>query len=325
MDAATILATKPRKLFAGDETAVKRAFRKLVAIWHPDRCTDPMAAEVIAHLTRAKEAVLNGGNTNSITLERQNGTKFRMDYIRHCTIDNITVFTGATSVAYLIPNSISDLARAAQNHRWKFANKKMEDEMQRFLPPYVRTENLKDGMLMVYRRTSSQILMRDLMSLHVGRIPPVHVSWMITRMNNIACYLEWAKMSHFAMLPEFLLVDLDSHGVCLVGPPLFLTEEGKRPLAVPQEVISMLPALRDKGTVAASKHDRLLIRETAMALLGSHGGVRLKNDPEVRDDVANWVISPPAPSAPADYEKWESALGPRKFIKFETTAEDLYS
>ncbi len=324
LTAAQILKTKPKRLFPGNAAAVKKAFRELASAWHPDHNKEKEAADVLAYLVKARDQALGLTLDQSIVLERRNGSKFRMDYIRATTTDGMTIYTGASSIAYFVPDSMSDLVRRSGQPKWKFANKDMEKEMTRFLPPYVRTEDLKNGQLMIYRRAPSQILMSDLMALHDGRIPPVHISWMVTRMNNIACYFEWAKQVLFGLLPEFLLVDLDSHGVALCGPPIFLTNFGDRPMAVPSRVLDAIPYLRDKGSVAVGSMDRILIRETACALLGDHGGVKLKADPEVRPDIAAWVISPPEKSAVSDYEKWESALGPRKFIKFGTNAQDYY-
>jgi hypothetical protein len=314
MDAEQILATPAYKLFQGDAKAVKSAFHKLAKIWHPDINHDARAAEVSEYIIAARDKALNKTKRPSVLLERRNGTKFQMEYIRATQTDGLTIYTGETSVAYLVPDSMSDLVSKNSKVNWKFATKDMEAEMSRFLPPYVRTEDLNGGSLM-----------SDLIQLHLGRISPLHVSWMLSRLNNIACYLEWSGLVDFAILPEYLLVDLESHGVALCGPRLFMTEAGKRPIALPARVLDYLPNIKNSKTVAETAMDRSLIRSLACNLLGDPAGTRLKNDPEVKKEVSNWVLSVPASSAVADYEKWMGALGQRKFIVFEPSAREIYS
>lgn len=323
--AAQILAAPASALFPGDDSAVTKAFRSLVTKWHPDRCKDPQANEVFEYLMKARDKALGRAPVPSVVLQRVNGTKFKMEYMRETVIEGMRIFTGATSIAYLVDSQNNDLLRKNGSHRWRFANKDMEKEMIRFLPLLVRKEELVNGTLIIYRRRPSQILMSDLMALNGERISPIQVSWMVTRMGNIACYLEWAGLVHYSMHPEFLLVDLDSHGVSLIGPPIYMTKVGERPVAVPSRTLSAIPSIRNSTVKAETAMDRQIIRETALALLGDRSGNRIKSDPAVRSDVAKWVSSPPAKTAVADYETWEHALGPRKFVPYGKSAREIYA
>lgn len=321
--AAEILATPLSKLFTGEDAAVTKAFRQMASKWHPDHCKDPSASEVLEYLLKARDHALGRTALPSRVMTRRDGTKFKMEYNREQTVEGMTIFTGQSSIAYLVSSAFDDLLRKNKTN-WKFANKDMEKEMVRFLPPFVRQDDLLDGTLLVYRRKASQILMSDLIALNGERISPIQVSWMVTRLGNISCYLEWAGLSHLAMLPEFLLVDLDNHGVSLVGPTLYMTPIGDRPRAVPARTLNAIPSIRVDATMASSVMDRQIIRETALVLLGDRSGNRIKSDPAVRKEVANWISSPPHKSATADYKAWEAALGPRKFVPYGKSASDIY-
>ena len=325
MTAEEILATSPWTLFPGDEKAIKTAFHGLLKKWHPDYNKDPRAASVTDYLIAAKAKVENKTKRPTAVMERRNGTKFQMEYIRLTQIDGLTIYTGQSSIAYFVPDSMCDLVARNANVKWTFATPKMETEMVRFLPSFVRTEDLKDGKLMIYRRKPNQILMSDLIQLHAGRIPPLHVSWMLSRLNNLACYLEWFQHVDFAILPEYLLVDLDSHGVSLCGPRLFMTETDKRPIALSARAMNYLPTIRNPNITSTPSMDRSMIRSLGCMLLGDPSGVRLPQDALVKKEVAAWLVSPPAKTAVADYEKWVATLGERKFLHFGQTTKELYA
>lgn len=326
MNADTILKQSDRDLFPDrDEKKIAAAFRQYAKDWHPDRNKDARAPDVFAHINAMHVLALNRSAPPAKTFVRENGSQFRMEYQRMTTGEGCEIFVGQSSVAYLIGEANADLADRAAAHKWTFANDQMKTEMERFLPNLVREERLQGGRLFVYRRTPDQILMRDLLDLTPDRVDPVHVSWMITRMNNIACYLEYAGLSHLSIAPEFLLVSLKHHGVSLTGPVLYATKFATRPTAAPRRTLMVVPDLTRQDFMAGSVLDRRLIRQTGLELLRDPSGNRIRTDPSVRPDIAQWLSTAPAKTAIDDYAAWEASLGERKFVEYPTTAQELYA
>ena len=318
-----ILAKTDRDLFPGNEIAIKAAFRKLAAQWHPDHNHAPEASDVMAHLTEMKGRALHRSDRPFELFVREDGTSFKMEYLRTMQGQGCRVFVGATNIAYFVPQSADDLGRKAAQHRWKYLNSEMEKEVARFISPMTRQEKLKNGRLLVFRRNPDQILMRDLIDLD-GPIEPVHATWMISRMVNLACYLEWAKLAHCAISPEFLLVSLDQHSVALTGPLLYGASFGTRPSAVPARTLKVANWLINKQENADIRVDLALIRETALDLLGERGGARLRSNPAMREEITNWLLTPSAKTAVADYQGWEIARGDRRFAHYGKTAQGIY-
>lgn len=323
MNAADILGMNHRELFSGDAKAIKKEFRRLSKLWHPDRCSDAQASAVFAHLTEMHKLAETGAQPLSQLFHRKGGKAFRMEYRRQTTGNACTIFVGSSSVAYLVAEANDRLSDRAAALKWDFASDAMKTEMERFLPHLRREERLEGGRLFVFSRTSDQILMSDLIEIE-GKIDPRHAMWMITRMMNIACYLQWAKLAHLAIAPEFLLVSPEHHSVSLTGPALYATSHGRHPEFAPAKTVSLIPALRQPDFVANSIGDRQLIRQIGRELLGDPSGNRLKNDSSVPPDVTAWLSSAPPESAYDDYEAWEACLGARKFIVYPRTAQQLY-
>jgi hypothetical protein len=326
VNADTILTKNERALFPDrDEKKISATFRAFAKAWHPDHNSDPKASSVFAHITEMHRRALKRGEAPHVVFTRESGSSFRMEYQRQTTGEGVEIYVGQSSIAYLVGEANSDLADRASAHKWKFASADMEKEMTRFLPGLVREERLQGGRLFVYRRTPDQILMRDLMDLTSDRIDPVHVSWMVTRMNNIACYLEYAEISHLSIAPEFLLVSLQHHGVSLTGPALYATKLDSRPKAAPRRTMTVVPDLTRPDFLCGSTIDRRLIRQTALELLGDPSGNRIRTDASVRPDIAQWLSMAPSKTAIEDYASWEASLGERKFVVYPKSAQELYA
>ncbi len=317
-----ILTKNFSQLFPGDKTAINAEFRRLSKIWHPDLCSDPKANDVFEHLTKMRDKALVGGMFE--IFERANGSSFKMVYLRKHVGQGITVYVGNTRIAYLVTDAT--LLGRAKKYRPKYASPKMKDEMERFMPVFAREEILTTGSLMIYERKPSQILMRDLIDAE-KTIKPVDATWMISRMCNLACYLEWAKHSHCAISPEFLLVDLDDHGVYFTGPNLYWTgfDSRPRPWPLPLRTVEAAPWLRNKNETADQRIDLQLVRETAYELLGDRGGARLLSRPDMRKELAQWLLSPAPKNAVLDYAAMEKTRGERKFARYGKTAQEIYA
>lgn len=320
-----ILAATDKMLFPNDGSDISKIYHNLAKIWHPDNNSDPQASTVFAHLSTMYSAAKVRTKPHSQLFTRANGSQFKMEYKRHTWADGCEIFIGESSVAYLIGSTNADLSSKASAHRWRYLNNDMRNEMSRFLLDPYREEMLNDGHMFIYRRTPDQILMKDLIEITQQSIDPLHVSWMVTRMNNIACYLEWAGLSHLCMLPANLLVSLEYHSVALVGPALYLSKFGSRPKAASKTVLSIIPEMASKSFVLDSTVDRRIIRHTALELLGDPSGNRIRNDGRVRPAIANWLNMAPSKTAVEDYAKWEGCLGERKFVVYPKTANELYS
>lgn len=292
---------------------IRKRFRKLASEWHPDHNTDANAALVFQYIRDMRDRALTGGP--SVVFTRANGTSFKMSYLRETQGQGYRVYTGLSRIAYLVGKQY---ANSVRNHKWTFTNQSIRAEMEPILPQWVRTEELNDGsVLFIYDR--SGILMSDLLALHV--IPNEHVAWMISRMINLACYLEFEKISHAGLSPDCLMVNLEKHSVSIVGPPIFLTRFGKRPVSVPARTIGSCNWLKKKEEVANFKIDVSLVKETALNLFRD-SGVTL-GQKGVRKEITKWLLTPPTGSAIQEHEAWDRSLGERKFIPYPISAEQL--
>lgn len=333
-----ILATGPRdaaKLFPGDtEAEIKSAFRKLAKCWHPDRCKDPRAAQVFEHLEDLKNRLLP--KKRPVTAEervwsRIDGTAVRYRYVRKTDGDFGDVLVGGSSLAYEMPLGFDDLAanEKARIGGIRYADDAMRAQFMHFMPEILSTVAAEDRAVTILKRNPDCILLSDLIAHYGGRVPAVHVAWIVSSLENICCFLSWQKVSHGAISPSNLLVCPERHSLVLVGGWSFAADFDSPHPAVPTRTADAVPGVALDGAPADAKTDLVLVRRTAREALGATGARGILGDPDVPEPLGRWLLAPPKATAKADYESWGGCLteawGRRKFVKMDVDPRKFYS
>jgi hypothetical protein len=205
----------------------------------------------------------------------------------------------------------------------------MRKAIKDFLPRLERRIEAVGTSVNVFQRPPDTVLLTDLVRHMGGRIPPVHVAWLVSCMENMACYLAWAGISHGAISADNILVSPEQHSIVLVGGWGFSTQFGSRPAALPQRTLSLAPRLAVAGEVVAPSLDLSLIRATARELLGASGGGGLAMMSDIPAPLRTWLSLPSENNAFEDYKSWERCLtasfGPRKFVRMEVHPAEVYA
>lgn len=333
--------TEAKELLPGDTAAkVKKAFRALVQQWHPDHSSDPMAREVFDHLMRLKDQAINRLNVGAAKpsvsdlkerfYETTNGKTFRFKYVKAHQGDLGDILVGKSTISYEVSEEFSDVSQAEQSaiSNFKFADAGMRSEMEKFLPKLKERWQTNERVITILDKPADTVLLSDLIDHMGGKIPALHVAWIVSALENIACYLNWNGIAHGAISPTTVLVCPEYHSVILAGGWGFATKFGSRPIALPERTTSVLPRLALAGETVNERVDLELIRATALEMLGAQAGGSLSFDKETPVGMKEWLQLPPSKTAPADYRSWmaclEKSFGKRKFIEMGVTPSDVY-
>lgn len=324
-----------RSLFPGSDKDVKHAYRDMAKHWHPDISHDPMAAQVLAHLTFLRDGIVGrragvAGDLKERVYVTNDGTKIRFKYLTIRQGDIGDVLVGKRTIAYEVPSDFADVAanELERIRSIRFANDGMKEQMQNYLPVVEKVLVTSDKIVTILKRPEDCVLLADLIAHYGGRIPAVHVAWLVSSLENMCCYLGYLGIAHGALSPSNILVCPSRHSIVLVGGWGFATEFGKRPLALPERTASRIPALAVSGSAVDAKTDLTLLRATAQDALGSSGGGGLMMDKSVPEQVARWLLLPPKAKAADDYESWDVCLaeawGKRTFVKMDVDPRKIY-
>ncbi len=320
-----------QSMFPGDEKQKRKAFAKLLSRWHPDVCADPRAADVFAHIVELRDQVLDSKRKAEFqrVLTTADGRRLRISPLNILSVDQGEVIVNKNTISTIFPGRYRELGRreAALIRGFSFADEKMKDQMEPFLPRVIRSEELENGdLVVIVRKGPREILLSDLLASE-GKMPEVHAAWLCSGLMNICAWLEYAGLVHGAIAPENILIDPERHRVRLAAGWAFATTVGERPLALPARTLSLLPRLALKHEPIDTRCDRELVRKTLRESLadptGTNGAVFA-----LPTTISAWINGSPAKTAIDDYARWQFALengwGRRKFVEYLVEAADVY-
>jgi len=350
-DADAILAIdaeNPEALFSGDDIAVEAEFRRLVMVWHPDRCHDPRATEVTAHIVGLHRllAARRGDDISAQSrhqavpwlgplcipdptlrsIETDDGRKraFRVRLERPFELGSMWV--GDSFVLFLVRPDFEDLFENGRRaiSALAYADSAMEREMSRHLPVLIECfRTATDELAMVVAKGADDLPMVDVCRLFSGSVDPRHVAWMMSSLHHIACYLTYARTTHNAISPDTCFLSPRRHAVSLLGGWWFSTPSGERLRAMPTWSLHNVPQKIVEMQVGDPRIDLTLIRAVGRYLLGPDG---LAKAPAA---MRQFLEGPVVQDAFTIYRTWaehvlQESFGDRRFVDLRLGSDQIY-
>lgn len=336
-DILAIPLDTPERLFSSAERAEKEA-RLLYKRWHPDHCSDPRADDVfgwIRKLSAAAESKIAQGiweTPGLLRLSSTNGQQFELRYARKVAMEVGTMFVGRKFVGFDIPSVNLDLLANAERQlgALTYANAAMRGEFERYFPEVARKIETPTGAFLLLNKDPGVLLLQDVLDYYKGKMPPRHVAWVISRLLNIACYLELqGKVAHNAIGPDTVFISPEWHSAHLLGGWWFATGLGAPMKAASQRMLLCAPPDVLQKKVGDRRTDMEMIQALGRELLGDMSGVRLAKDATVPPALVDWLQLSTHQSAVTTYRDWQErvlmeAFGARKFVQMDVTHDALY-
>lgn len=329
----------PEALFGADENSFKPAYRQLVAAWHPDRNRDPRAASVMAHITALHGAgmqKIKAGTwapPNVLVLKSKTGKKIKIKYARQHAFELGQMYIGDNFVTYCLDPAYGDLAATGLKNieTLTFADDAMREEFGRALPRVKSHFEADDGKhIVVLHKPADTVLLRDIVAHEGGRIPPTHVAWIMRRLHNLTCYLDWAGITHNDFSLDTYFISPEHHYGALLGGWWYAAAPGAQLTALPMRTAGLAPSDVIRNQKADGRVDLELIRAIGRELLGDPGGSTLITDASVPRPLSDWLRLPSSGKPRADYKAFDDdvlpkSFGPRRFVKWNITPTDIYT
>lgn len=147
-----------------------------------------------------------------------------------------------------------------------------------------------------------------------GRLSGRHAAWVISRLENLCCVLEYSGLVHPAVDAANIYVNPYMHTASLYGGWW---------LAAKHNAVSS-----ETGAPLKLRQNLTGLRDTAAGLLGYEKAGRVPATGEIPKPLADFINSMPKATAYDDFAYWDEMLiksyGERKFIKMETDDEAVY-
>jgi len=328
----------PERLFSkGAEDQVKKEYRQLAKRWHSDHNPDPRAKDVMQRLSllydKANEKIKlkQWQEPHLFRFQDLSGKKYQVNYLKKSPFDLGDMYIAKTTVTFVLKKDDRDLFENAKNTitHFSYPNKDMQEKLVNVLPQIVGSFETSDSLVMILKKDPDDILMSDVITHEKGKIEPVHAAWMISRLHNLSCYLEWSELTHNAITPENCFVSPKDHNVSLLGGWWYAAREGEKLKALPASTVKMVsPTLFDRP-IASKKVDLSLIRATGREILGDATGMSFIGSKDIPEAMTSWVNGPSSGDARQDYKIWSenvltNSFGARRFVEMKLSPNDIY-
>lgn len=327
----------PERLFSGDTATARAEYRRLAACWHPDRNPDPAAARVFAHieaLYRLALARLADGywrQPGLLRLTAQDGRVHELAWRQRHGFELGELYLAADRLVFVLDPEHDDLYRnaLAALPALPFASAAMREQMLPALPEIATAFETGERRVLVLRKTPRQVLLSDLLDHLGGRLEARHVAWIISGLLNLACYLDYAGLTHNGIGLDTCMVSPDDHRISLPGGWWYACPRGARMAALPPAALDIAPPDLLRGKRADARLDLESIRHLGRTLLGDATGMRLAHDRSIPAALADWLRLASPGTALHDYRHWQDTVlpdsfGPRRFVRLDVSASDIY-
>lgn len=205
-----LLMKKAGDLFSNDLNKCKLEYKELAKRWHPDMNKDDtnnVFMKISELYNQALQLIESGQweKSNYIQIKTTTNKNVAINFLDTYDFELGTCFVCEKFIIYQFFKDKKKYYDNAVNtiSNLKYSNSNMEKEMSRFLPKIINQFVSTDGdYYMVIQKTPDVYPLKNLLNYFHGEIPDKHVAWMVSRLSNIACYLEHTGQVHNGLLDQ---------------------------------------------------------------------------------------------------------------------------
>ena len=268
-------------------------------------------------------------------LTREDGEIIEITYLTKRKTDLCTMYVARRNVIFVFEGKYAVYAAKYQEmvEKLVYPTPEMERELSTYIPKPVTECRLADGSSFLAIEKAEGVYPLKMLGIFLDR----HVAWVISRLENLCCLLEYNDIVLNAITLENLFVDPANHQIYLYGGWWFAGFRGAENEGASEPVKPYLEQTHNKlWHVNSGRRSRNQVRTdlesvrlVAAKLLGYLDRKALESDITLPKPFRDFLVTRPEESARADFKKWDRVLiesyGERKFIPFSVTEEEVYS
>lgn len=314
-------------IFSNGEENLKRDYRKLSKICHPDSNQDPRAVDAFQKLNQLYDKALDmihkniWEKSNYLEIKTKTNTTLKINYFYHHTFELGEYYVCDKHIIYLFDfnKKIYYNNYIKQINELKYEDKKMEDFYKKLFPAIEAEYDTNTSHIILISKPADVYPLRCFIdNVFKGDVPPKHLAWMITRLLNIGCFLKFNNLVNNGIEIDNLFVCPKFHSICLYGGWWFTTKEDETMIGTTKNIFNLMPP--------KVKSEKISKSITDIESIKAFGRAYQKDLP---DDFKNFLNSGTLDNSVEELNKWDSALdksfGERRFIKIKTTKQEIYN
>lgn len=334
-----IKETSPEKLFFGEsENDLKVIYRKLSALWHPDKHINDGkdTSKVFVHIKNLYESALkkleNGtlGLGLSIKFLGDDGKEFILKYQIEKLFELGKYYIANEYVVWCFEKEYENNAKEGirKIDSLRFADDKMKKEFSKYIPKVIKVINTKEYFVVVMQKEKGFLNLQDVLN-HYGSMDSKHVAWVMSTMYNLACFLKYNNLMQGGISIENYFINPENHEGYVIGGWWYSKHFGEKLEMLSTTAVDVAPVSLINKKKAEEGLDLEMIKLVGRTLLGDATGVYLSKNPNIHKRMILWLREATLGNSFKEYEVWmkeilKDSFGARRFIKMELTANDIY-
>ncbi|RII34008.1 hypothetical protein D2A34_12545 [Clostridium chromiireducens] len=329
----------PYELFTGDKDIAKKEHINLLKMFHPDLHKDSekykeAASKINELYTEAIKLLVNGNwiGDGLIKITSSDGEKYSMKYNVQYSFELGKYYIGNRSILYLIDKVHLKFIDNALDRikNLKYENNNMKFEFEKYFPKVSRKFETIDGKIgILIEKSEDAFSLKDILSYYSNKVPPRHVTWILSSLYNIACFLYYNNLSHNGLTIDNYFISPSYHNGFLLGGWWYTVPLDGKMLGVSNEIYNIMsPDMKStkKGTFLLDLESIRLIGRT---LLGDKNGIDIIGDPDIPKPLIDCVRGVSVNNPIEEYKLWDKVInesyGARKFIEMNIDKDKLYT
>ncbi len=261
---------------------------------------------------RKQQAELLWQNAKMRTFTCEDGTPIEIKYMHHYIERDMDVYVARRNIVFhFIRNGIEKTEAFRKSISMLDYPSADIRNLQEYFPKISGGFLLDDGSyLCVITKSEDEYPLRLF-----GALPGRHVAWIVSRLENLCCVLEFSSLVHPEISLDTVYINPYTHQACLYGN--WWSAGKHNTLALNNDVRLQL------------KDNLVGLRDTAAAALGYSNRDFIKPSKDLPQAFVDFLKSNPCVTAYDDFAYWDESMikayGERKFIKLDVDDQDIYN
>lgn len=316
-------------IFVNNEIKTKSLYKEFAKKYHPDVYREKDLTDLFSKLNTMYEDALSKiekgiwVEKDVLVLDRVDGKKFKFKYLRDYSFELGKFYIGRNHIIYVLNKDKKKYYDNALRilDGLHYANSQMEKEFKRYFPEIEAKYELKDGCFcLVIKKTPDMFLLDDLNKFYKSNgkcLDSKHCAWIISRLNNLTCFLKYNNLVHNGLSLTNILVSPKEHNLYVFGGWWYCVPVDEKMIGTQKSIFDLMPVKEKAEKIATFKTDIESIRAIGRAI-----------NKEVPKPMLEWLEKGSSDDAFKEFDGWTKALldsfGERKFIPLNISEKDIY-
>lgn len=338
-DANAILSLeKCGDLFSNDRIVAKKEFRQLAWIWFPDNLPSSkkdLGEKVFKKINflyeEAKKCFENNTweESNVIFFNDLYNKKYKMKCLKQYPNEIGNVYINDNRLMYVIDKDKEKYYHYYMDNikQITYADDKMKKEFSRFLPNIKENFISNDKSYIVLYKTPDVFFLRDVLNYYNNQIPHYHAAWVVSRLLNLLCFLEFNNLAHNGITIDNCFISPKYHSIMIYGGWSYAKKIGEKMVGVPKEVFEIMSINNKKNKISEIRTDIESVKMIARILLGNKSVAFLPKD--IPEPFKKWLINSSKQSAFEEFDIWTKVItdsyGKRNFREMNIDINKIYN